>query len=179
MHDVSHATSEAGATLDMNDFHRGAGGHASTRAQHVKHAEKIGIKLTGKLRMCEACHMGLLIKNPIPKETTKVVERPGQELTFLDLTGPFPVPEPETSFVYFALFVDALSTRPTPIFLTRKQDVPLAIESYYNMLRGANIVMKVIRMDGDGTNVTASVAKVLERLNIQLEMRGRICKKNL
>ena len=38
------------------------------------------------------------------------------------------------------------------------------------MLRGANIVMKVIRMDGDGANVTASVAKVLERLNIQLEI---------
>jgi len=39
------------------------------------------------------------------------------------------------------------------------------------MLRGANIVMEVIRMDGDGANVTASVAtKVLERLKIQLEM---------
>ncbi len=38
------------------------------------------------------------------------------------------------------------------------------------MLRGADIVMEVIFMDDNDANITASVANVLERLQIQLEM---------
>ena len=158
-----------GAVQDINDFHRGAGGHIGTRAQLVKHAERLGIRLTGKLRMCEACHMGALIKNSIPVTTDMILTVPGQ-LTYLDLTGPFPVPEPDSNFLYCGMLVDAVSTRPTPMFMQRKQEIPMIIEAYHAMLKSAGYKMTVLRVDGDKANVTNSVGKVLERLNIHLEM---------
>ncbi len=96
--------SSMGATMDINEFHRGQGGHKASRAKLVQMAKLLGIRLTGKLRMCEACHVGLLVKTPISPGSEMVVPNPGY-LTILYLSGPFPfpVPEGETGFLYLGV----------------------------------------------------------------------------
>ena len=89
--------SKPGITVDINEYHQGAGGHRK-EVPLRQHAKKDNIKLTGKLRLCEECYVGDLSKTPIPKVSSMEVKYAGQ-LTFMDLTGPFPVAEPSSGFL--------------------------------------------------------------------------------
>jgi hypothetical protein len=154
--------SSAGATQDINDFHRGRGGHQASRSKLVKMAKLLGITLTGKLKMCEACHVGLLIKTPIPAVSEMKAPSPGH-LTFFDLSGPFPVAEPDSNFLYLCMFVDAASSRVNVNFIVRKHDIPTSLDGYFTAIKAAGYKAEYLCMDGDPANVTASVAKVLEK----------------
>ena len=100
--------SKPGITVDINEYHQGAGGHRK-EVRLRQQAKKDNIKLTGKLRLCEACYVGDLSKTPIPKVSSMEVKYAGQ-LTYMDLTGPFPVAEPSSGFLYVAFFIDAYSS---------------------------------------------------------------------
>ena len=124
--------------MEINEFHRGRGGQQASRAKLVQMAKLLGISLTGKLRIF-ACHVGLLVKTPIAPVSEMVLPKPGY-LTIMDLFGPFPVPEPETGFLYLGLLVDVKSSRLTASFMMRKQEIPTILDAYFSALARSGYV---------------------------------------
>ena len=134
--------STRGAASDIMDFHRGLGGHAHEEQCRID-AYHLGIKLTGKWKMCEAC----------------------KEMTMMDSTGPFPLPFVFTEgHRYIHVFIDVRSLHMRMMTSISKRETHYALERYSQLLpKGITMKGGIVRFDGAGEN-RAGALRMVEKL---------------
>ena len=155
LHPPAHAaaatvTMEHGSIVPIKVFHERLG-HANEEVTRAT-AANLGIKLIGKLEVCEDCALAKSRRNPIPKEATNKEEFPGGRLS-LDLSSIRQ--ESYGGAKFWCMIQDEATKMKWSFFLKNKSGMPATVIPFLVSLKKQHDVnVKFIRLDNAGENKT-------------------------
>ena len=147
-HAAAAFTMEPGSTMPIKVFHERLG-HASEDVTKAT-AENLGIKLIGKLEVCEDCALAKSRRTPVSKEATNKEEVPGGRLS-IDITSIRQ--ESYGGAKFWCMVQDEATKMKWSFFLKNKSDMGSVLVPFLIQLKKQHDVdVKFIRLDNAGEN---------------------------
>ena len=142
------AALEEGKSVDINKYHSMLGhvGEDATR----KTAEYFGLKVVGKMPLCEPCALAKSKQKKVSKETETVTTKPGEKM-YIDVSSVSATSIGGKKFM--AMLVDDYSSMKWSFFLKKKSDLNDVILPKIKELKSKGIDIKRVRMDNAGENL--------------------------
>ena len=150
--------------IDINEAHE-LYGHVSEGPLRDILAKRNYV-VTGSRTACEACAFAKAKAKGVSKVTKELAKEKGERL-YIDLSGPYKNTVSKNK--YWILIVDDKTRKAWSFFVPNKGDMKKVTSSLINILKGAKVVVKYIRCDNGGENVSG-LKDVCNDYGITLEM---------
>ena len=160
---------ESYAPWPYDDFHDKFGHHGDVKLRLI--AQRLGYKLIGKPKSCDACNLIKAKAKSIPKITKSVATKVGERVG-LDITGPFPMTSginhrPINQKLYWFGIIDHYSKKMINAFHCRKDALIDFVTEAQVFMTARKTPIRSIRMDNAGENL--AVEKFCNENNIAIE----------
>ena len=134
---------------DINEFHRIFGHHSEDTLRRT--AKKYGIKLTGKLKPCEACRISNAKQKNVPKVSFREPTTKPGELVYIDISS-----IKSTSYggnKFWLAFMDDYTEKCWSFFLKKKSDQVEVLKTFLTDMKAKyDFKVETIRCDNAGEN---------------------------
>ena len=104
----------------------------------------LGVKLTGKLQVCDGCEQSMAKSRAVRKNTYSRVTQPGERI-FVDMTGPFP--ERLIGNWYWISIVEDCSCYSWIFFTKTKSQLPKKMEYLFENMTSRGTSFKYLHFD--------------------------------